>query len=128
MKNNYFEEVKNAVAEWIDDNFDFEDYRGDRDGAEQFLYDELFCDDSVTGNGSGSYYCNSHESKEAVLHDMDTVKEALKEFCVDAETIGEKFLNEDWEFLDVTARCYVLGSAINEVLDEMEEVGKFDEE
>lgn len=51
--------------------------------------------------------------------DMETVAEALREFCVDAATIGEKFLAEDWEYLDVTARCYVLGQAISEALDDL---------
>ena len=52
---------------------------------------------------------------------MDTVTEALREFCVDAETIAEKFLEEDWEYFDVAARCYILGAAISEALDEIEE-------
>jgi hypothetical protein len=54
------------------------------------------------------------------MEDTDTVMEALQEFCVSPETIGERFLNEDWEYLDVTARCYVLSWAISEALDEIE--------
>jgi len=92
----------------------------DRDSFEQELNDSLWIDDSVTGNASGSYTFNSYQAREYVLADMDTVREALQEFCVDAETIGEKFLNEDWEYLDVTARCYVLGSAISEALDNLQ--------
>ena len=127
---NYYEQVKADVRTWIEDNayyFNLEEYRGDRDGAETYLNDNLWTEDSVTGNGSGSYTFNSEEAKEHVLNDMDTVKEAVTELGYDAETIAEKFLNEDWEWFDVLARCYVLGSAIYEVCDELESDGVFDE-
>lgn len=51
---------------------------------------------------------------------MNLCIEALKEFCVESETIAEKFLKEDWEYFDVTIRCNLLGCAISEVLEEIE--------
>lgn len=54
--------------------------------------------------------------------------EACKEFGVNNETVGEKFLNEDWEYFDVTIRCYLLGWAISEALDEIEDDLEFAEE
>lgn len=124
----YLEMVIEDVTSYINDNINLEEYRGRRDDLEEELNDDLWIDDSVTGNGSGSYYFNSYKSREAVLDDMDTVQEALREFCIDAATIGEKFMNEEWEYLDVTARCYVLGQAIGEVLDNLENEGIFEEE
>ena len=44
----------------------------------------------------------------------------VREFCVEADTIAKKFLESDWEYFDVTARCYVLSMGISEVLDEIE--------
>ena len=41
------------------------------------------------------------------------------EFGTSASDIGEKFLDEDWEYFDVSIRCYLLGQAISEVLDEL---------
>lgn len=35
--------------------------------------------------------------------------------------IGNRFLDEDWEWLDVTIRCYILGSVISELLEDAEE-------
>lgn len=81
--------------------------------------DELWTADGVTGNASGSYTFNSYKAKEYVLDNMDLAKEALEEFCVPAEEIGERFLNEDWEYLDVTIRCYLLGEVLGTVLEEM---------
>ena len=123
----YLENVKTDVTAWIEDNMDLEndimngEYNSTDDIAE-YLNDTLWIEDSVTGNASGSYTFNSYEAKEYVLDDPDTVREALREFCVDSETIAEKFLDGEWEYLDVTARCYVLWQAICEVTEEYEEM------
>lgn len=117
------EDVKNYLNNEInlEDEIILEDKYNDLDDIRTGLYDDLWIDDSVTGNASGSYTFNREEAKENVLADMDTVIEALKEFCIEAETIAKKFLAEDWEYFDVTARCYVLGAAIDEALEEREE-------
>ena len=91
-----------------------------RDAIEEQLNDSLWIADSVTGNGSGSYTFNSAEAKEYVTDNEDLLKEALEAFCTDAETITDHFLNGDWEYFDVTIRCYLLGQAIGEVLDEID--------
>lgn len=123
---NYFEAVKAAVEQWIEDNMDLEHgiecgQFEDLDDIEIYLNDTLWTEDSVTGNASGSYTFNRAEAKEFVLADIDTVREALEEFGTDAGTIAEKFLAEDWEYFDVTARCYILGQAITEVLDDIKD-------
>jgi len=115
----YLEMVKEDVRNYIEEN-EIEVTADTREDIEQTLNDDLWIADSVTGNGSGSYTFNSYKAREYVFEDIETVKEALTEFCVDAETIADKFLSEDWEYMDVTARCYVLGWAISEILDEME--------
>ena len=93
----------------------------DRDEVEQKLNDDLWCDDSITGNASCSYFCNSYKAKEAVTDNEELCREALREFCTEPEQIAEHFLNGDWEYFDVTIRCYLLGQAISEALDEIEE-------
>ena len=100
-------------------NYDLTDIEYNRHEVEEDLNDVLWTNDSVTGNASGSYTFNRYEARENVFADIDTVQEALSEFCVDADTISDKFLNEDFEYFDVTARCYVLGQAISEALDEV---------
>lgn len=130
MYKGYSDMVKEDVKNWIDENIDYidDDVKADKDALFEYLNDNLWTEDSVTGNASGSYTFNSWDAENYVKADMDTVKEALNEFFVPAETIAEKFLNEDWEYFDVTARCYVLGSAIYEVLEDMEEEGFFGNE
>ena len=128
MKNyNYLEAVTADVVDFIRDEVNAADYEN-REALSEFLNDELWCCDSVTGNASGSYTFNACKAKEFIFADPDTVSEALREFCVDAETISEKFLSQNWEYFDVTARCYVLSQAIEAALDSIENELEFCEE
>ena len=90
-----------------------------REEVEEELNDKLWTVDSVTGNASGSYTFNSYQAKKNVVDNMDLLKETISEFCIDAKTVAEKFINEEWEYFDVSIRCYLLGNAISEVLDEI---------
>lgn len=115
---NYLEAMKQDITNYIENEININDF-SDRDELEERLNDELFIDDSVTGNGSGSYTFNRAEAEEYVKYNDDLLKEALLEFGIDAETVAEKFLDGEWEWMDVTIRCYLLGQAIAEVLDEL---------
>ena len=88
----------------------------DREELEQKLNDDLWVEDSVTGNASGSYYCNAWKAEEALAHNWDVLEEALAEFGCEGNPI-----EKGAEWCDVTIRCYLLGQAIAEVLEEMEE-------
>lgn len=122
----YREAIKEDIKEYLknDAELSSNDIIYMDDNTRDSLYDDLWIVDSVTGNESGSYTCDSYKAKEYVQDNIDLCKEALEEFCVSAETIGDKFLNEDWEYFDVTIRCYLLGecldTAIEELKDELE--------
>lgn len=120
----YRTEVREAIEQYLEDNEQFinmADFDTPEDFAE-WLNDTLWIEDSVTGNASGSYTFNSYEAKEKVFADMETVTEALKEFCCGrSEEVADAFLNERWEFLDVTARCYVLGECIADYISDNED-------
>lgn len=123
-KYNYMEAVKEDVKNYIDCEINFADFYS-LEELEEKLNDELWTDDSVTGNASGSYTFNREQAKEYVLDNMDLLNEMCLEFGIDAETIGQKFLDNEYEWMDVSIRCYLLGAAISEVLDDLEE--DFDE-
>ena len=123
---NYLEAMKSDIMDYIRNEVNTNEY-ADRDELDAFLNDELWTVDSVTGNASGSYTFNSYTAKEYVFDNIDLLNEAITEFCED-DVIGEKFLNEEWEWMDVTIRCYLLGQAISEALDDMEDELTFSEE
>ena len=65
-----------------------------------------------------------NQAEENVTDNMDLLEEMCKEFGIEAETIGQKFLDCEWEWMDVSIRCYLLGQAIAEVLEEVFEIVK----
>lgn len=124
---NYLESMKSDIKDYIKNEINTANY-SDRDELESDLNDILWTEDSITGNASGSYTFNRAEAAEYVNDNIDLLSEACAEFGIDSATVGEKFLDEDWEYFDVTIRCYLLGQAISEALDEIEDDLEFAEE
>ena len=113
----YLEAVKNDVKDYINNEVTLADF-SNRDELEEKLNEDLWTCDNVTGNASGSYYCNTWKAEEALSHNWDLLAEALREFGED----GTDVLERGAETMDVTIRCYLLGQAIGEVLDDMEDI------
>lgn len=104
---NYYEEVKEDVKEYLRDtdcrNFDE-------------LYDDMFLDDSVTGNGSGSYTFNRAEAEQNLNGNWNLLLDAIKDYGYDCNPIANGA-----EWCDVMIRCYLLDSVLSDVLKELEE-------
>lgn len=123
----YREAMRDDIKRAIEDNKDFWNWdEMDIDEKRECLNEQLWCDDSVTGNGSGSYTFNAAEALENIKGNEDLITEAVDEFCIDAKTVAEHLT--DWEYWDVTIRCSLLWQMIDEVLDEMEEETEEEEE
>ena len=114
-KYNYFEAVKNAVLDYINEN-EINVTTSNKEELADSLNDDLWANDSVTGNGSGSYFFNTWKAEEALCHNLDLLGEACEEFGSTAD-----LLKDGAEACDVTIRCYLLPQAISEALDELEE-------
>ena len=85
------------------------------DDIEETLNDRLWCEDSVTGNASGSYTFNAWAAEENICYNLDLLAEACSKFGSDAS----KLLSEGAEACDVTIRCYLLSSAVAQVIEEL---------
>lgn len=123
MTYDYREAVKADVQDWLKENFEYlEDAVNDvtdREEVREFLNDELWADDGVTGNASGSYTFDRAQAKEYVEDNMELAVEACREFdCINK--FADAIADSDYEFLDVTIRCYLLGEAIEAIIDEAE--------
>ena len=128
MRYEYYDAMATDIRNYITENVDLAEYVGDRDGLETELADTLFCDDSVTGNASGSYTFNRWTARNYVTENVHLVEAAVHEYGYDATEIAQHFLDEDWEWFDVTIRCYLLPSVLMDVLDAMENDGAFEEQ
>lgn len=114
---NYLEAVTADVLDHIRNEIDLEEWRGKREELAEHLNDTLWVSDSVTGNASGSYYCNRWKAEEALCHNWGELAEALDEFgCSDINPF-----DKGAEWCDVTLRCYYLAQAIEQALYEYEE-------
>lgn len=115
-KYDYFKAVKGDVLEYIK-NEGIKVTTTNREEVEEQLNEDLWAEDSVTGNGSGSYFYNANSAADCLCRNWDLLGEALDAFgCVEVNPIKR---GEEW--CDVTIRCYLLGQSISAALDEVEE-------
>ena len=116
----YLEQITSDVKEAILARYDMKKITvelEDRESFEQDLYNRLRIDDSVTGNGRGTYTFNTYEDEECLCPNLDLLGEALEEFGCSPDYMS----TEGPEACDVTIRCYMLPRAISAALDELEE-------
>ena len=116
MGYNYREEMAQDIKEYIRENeSEFEGL--DIDELRDKLYDDLWTVDSVTGNASGSYTFNSFRAKEYIKDNLDLLGEAYEELST-PEDLGRELIDQNYENMDVTIRCYLLYQVIDEVLED----------
>lgn len=123
MKYDYRNAVIEDVREYINDHIeDVREYIKENEVTDinevyEFLYDDMFVCDSVTGNASGSYTFSTYQAEENLNHNLDLLGEALSEFGCTPDYLTKKGA----EACDVTIRCYLLSECLNEVLEGMKD-------
>lgn len=118
---NYEKAVENDLMQWLSDNGAV--WGGmDKEELREYLDDQLWSEDSVTGNASGSYWCDREMAHMCIREDenaMDYLRGARDDGLITDDEIGFRFLSEDWEWFDVMIRCYVLSSVVEKVVSEL---------
>ena len=122
----YEEAVRSGIKDYILENYDRNDLADfdDEDDFKDCLIDILVNEDSITGNASGSYYCNSYKAQEALKGNVDLLRDACEELDLSNKEVGERFLDGDFEYFDCIVRCYIVTStsviedAVDELLEE----------
>ena len=111
----YKEAMKKDVLNWIEENGEF-DY--------DVIYDSCWVNDSVTGNASGSYTFNRLQARDYIIEGdgEDYFVDMVQEGFLSYEEIGKRICSGDWEYLDVSIRCYLLGEVISEALEDIDNV------
>ena len=118
-KYNYYQAMRDDVMEYLKENYTQEELKahlstfGSKCDFMEQLQDEMWVEDSVTGNASGSYTFSTWKAEENLCHNLDLLKDALEEFGGDYSQAFER----GSEYCDVTIRCYLLSSTISDCLD-----------
>lgn len=117
----YREAVKYDVLSYIEDN-NIRVTADNREEVAEQLSDELWDNDHVTGNGSGSYTYSTYKAACCLVNNNDLIAEAIEEFGGLADFVAGKDAYDAYqpERLDVMIRCYLLAEAIAAALDDVE--------
>lgn len=111
---NYLYAMTKDIIDYIEENIDLGEYDA-LEELEEHLNVILWTEDSVTGNASGSYTFSTWKAEEYLCHNLDLLADALREFGCGLDY----FLEKGAEAADVTIRCYLLGQAVSEALEEI---------
>lgn len=117
----YRKEMVKDIRQYISDN-DLElkarAEEMDRDRFAEWLNDELWPEDDITGNGMYGYD-DEYKCEEYVGTNLSLYFEAAREFC-DFPTSNTPWVdNNPATHMDCTIRCYLLGECIWQALEEM---------
>ena len=75
--------------------------------------------DEITGNDNGSYTTNRERAKENVMDYFGIFYDAVQWYVISEETVGNMFLNENWEWMDVICREYIFDKYLDDILEEI---------
>lgn len=108
----YKEQIKNDLMDYA------EECKGYCNDMEKFR-DWCWTADQVTGNGSGSYFCNSYKAQEALgnLIWSDDLADMFREFGYEGVP-----MEKGPEYIDVSVRCFLLDECINEIEEDLKEI------
>lgn len=113
----YPENVKNDIKDYINDELDTGTFgllvQGHEETIED-LRDDLFNEDSVTGNASGSYTMNTLKAEENLVGNWDLLEEAINEFDLHVNPI-----KKGAEWCDSLIRCYLVDWCFTEAIKEI---------
>lgn len=113
----YYDAVKEDVLKAIEEDDELLP-REDEDSTdyEKRLTDALWASEVTGGNGSYVYYFSDEEDAiAAVMGNLDLCHEAYQEFGIDKDAVT--FMS-NIRSADVTIRCYILPSVIQDVIEE----------
>lgn len=121
MNYNYLEAMVEDITEWMEyNNFDLSEYT-DIDEAHEYLYDELWGEDDITGNGEMGY-ATKVDYENYLCHNWDALIDAVENFCIDANEIINLLEKHNvvaiLQYCDILIRLNTLDMAIDTALED----------
>ena len=114
----YLKQESEDVIDFIQENYTIQEQRRllnskDNDAIES-LYERLFNEDCVTGNGSGSYTFNTLQAERNLVGNWDILRTAIDELDPSFDAI-----HKGAEACDVLVRIYLLPTAIDDAITKL---------
>ena len=114
----YKTEMTTDILDYINSNITLKDWEF-RSDLEDYLYNELWAENSITGNG-GNYYNTETCCESYLAYNFNLMIEACEEFGIDMKILLQHYHNGDLaRHLDCAIRCYLLGEVLYDVLNEI---------
>lgn len=105
----YLQAMTDDILAWFFEN-NIDVNKLSEDEAEK-IYESLFNEDSITGNGSGSYTFDAYRARRYLFNNNELYMNAADELNADYS-----FFCSDPESADVIIRCYLLREALDRAI------------
>lgn len=118
-KYDYERAITDAIKDWIISND--VSLEGDEDEIIDTIDDEVFMEDSITGNGV-EFFDTEEKCSEYLSDNFGLLYEAVYEYNMDndVEYIIDHYIDKSLaRFFDCTIRCYLLRSCIERAVKEL---------
>lgn len=128
-KYDYRRAITDDIKDWIINETDIieEGIKEDRDeDLYNWIYEEVFDEDSITGNGP-YYYGTEDFCSECLSGNFDILYEAAHEFAIDDEVniLIKHYEDKDLaRYFDCTIRCYLVMECVYAAVEELIQEGK----
>lgn len=123
-KYDYRRETTANIIEWIKMNGVLEEAKEQEWSYQElydWLYDELWAHDYITGNGY-DWYDTEDKCSEYLSNNFDLLYEAVREYGMDdnVNILIQHYQNKTLaRYFDCTIRCYLLGECLMTALEEL---------
>ena len=127
-KYDYRRAITDDVKDWIVNNTDIPEEgitEGRDDDLYDWIYDEVFNEDSITGDGP-YYYDTEDFCSKCLSGNFDLLYEAIREFNPDNDAMSliEHYEEKDLaRYFDCIIRCYLLMDCIYQAVEELKQDG-----
>lgn len=122
-KYDYRRAITDDVKDWIINNTDIVEEKNFKDeDLYNWIYDEVFNEDSITGN-SAYYYSTEDNCSEYLKGNFNLIYEAMRELDPNADGLSLAYHYEHQDlarYFDCMIRCYLLMECIYTAIEELE--------